>query len=145
MPGQQRTRNLDGNSRLTAIVGIVISPLFAVAFITGKLAAGGALEVHVAIGLVLAAPVGVKLASVTYRMVSYYPGVAAYRVRGRPSNRRRLMGGALGVVSWAFIWSPTSDQRSCSEQRISAGARGRSRVSALAGRCCRRALSRASC
>lgn len=97
-PGRQRTRNVEGNSRLTAIVGIVILPLFVVAFITGKLATSGALDVHVAIGLVVAAPISVKLASVTYRMASYYRGIAAYRHRGRPSNPRRLLGGALSVV-----------------------------------------------
>jgi hypothetical protein len=97
-PRRQRTHNVDGNSRLTAIVGIIILPLFLAAFVCGKLAAGGALDVHVAIGLVLAAPIAVKLASVTYRMVSYYRGVAAYRQRGRPSNPRRLLGGALGVI-----------------------------------------------
>jgi len=99
------TPNVDGNSRLTAIVGTVILPIFVAAFITGKLAASGALSAHVAIGLVIAAPIAVKLASVTYRMVSYYRGVPAYRRRGRPSSPLRLLGGALGAVTMLLVVS----------------------------------------
>ena len=90
--------NPEGNSRLTAMLGDLILPLFVVAFITALQAKSGLLTVHVAVGLVLGGLVGVKLASVTYRMAAYYRGVAVYRKRGRPANYLRLLGGSLGVL-----------------------------------------------
>ena len=91
-------RDAEGNSRLTAMLGDLILPLFVVVFITALQAKSGLLTVHVAVGLVLGGLVGVKLASVTYRMVAYYRGVVAYRKRGRPANYLRLLGGSLGVL-----------------------------------------------
>lgn len=102
---EPRPRNPEGNARLTAIIGNLILPLFVVAFVTALQAKSGLLSVHVAVGLVLAAVVGVKLSSVTYRMLSYYRGVVPYRQRGKPAGSLRLLGGTLGVLMMLLLGS----------------------------------------
>jgi hypothetical protein len=66
--------------------------------VTVVLGVKSVITLHVVIGLVLLGPALVKLASVTYRMVSYYRGVSEYRQRGKPAGGLRLLGGALAVL-----------------------------------------------
>jgi hypothetical protein len=86
-------------------MGSLILPLFVVAFLTVLQAKSGLLSVHVAVGLVLAAVVGVKLSSVIYRMLAYYRGVTPYRHRGKPASSYRLLGGTLGVLMVLLLGS----------------------------------------
>jgi hypothetical protein len=89
-------RDPDGNARLTGISASLLLPLVLLEVVTVVLGVKSVITLHVVIGLVLVGPVLLKLASVTYRMVSYYRGVSEYQQRGRPSVWRRLLGGALG-------------------------------------------------
>jgi hypothetical protein len=91
-------RNPDGNSRLTGISASFLLPLFLFEVVTVVLGVKSVITLHVVIGLILLGPALLKLASVTYRMVSYYRGVAAYQQRGRPTVGLRLLGAALGVL-----------------------------------------------
>lgn len=86
----------DNNRRLTAVLGAIVLPLFFASWLTGKVGGPALLVVHVAVALLLTAPLLAKLTNVTYRMVSYYRGVVTYRRAGRPANRLRLLGATLG-------------------------------------------------
>lgn len=98
-------RNVDGNSRLTALLGATVLPLFIAAWLLGKAGGTSLVTAHIVVSLVLAAPLVAKLSSVTYRMASYYRGVRAYRHRGRPANHLRLLGGVLGVSVLTLLGS----------------------------------------
>jgi hypothetical protein len=95
LPGK---RNPDGNSRLTGISAGFVLPLFLVEVVTVVLGVKSVITLHVVIGLILLGPALLKLASVTYRIVSYYRSVGAYQQRGRPTVGLRLLGAALGVL-----------------------------------------------
>lgn len=95
---QREKGDADGNSRLTALLGATVLPLFFAAWLSGKLGGPSLITAHITISLLFLAPMAAKLVTVTYRMVSYYRGVGAYRRRGRPAGRLRLLGAALGVA-----------------------------------------------
>jgi hypothetical protein len=95
LPGRP---NPDGNSGLTGISASFVLPLFLFEVVTVVLGVKSVITLHVVIGLILLGPALLKLASVTYRMVSYYRGVGAYQQRGRPTIGLRLLGAALGVL-----------------------------------------------
>jgi hypothetical protein len=63
--------------------------------VTVALGVRSVITLHVAVGLALLGPVLLKLASVGYRMASYYRGTRGYAQRGRPAVGLRLLGGAL--------------------------------------------------
>jgi hypothetical protein len=65
----------------------------------------GLLSAHMFIGLVLIPPVVVKLGSTGYRMVSYYAGARAYRVKGAPLLPLRLMAPVLVASTLAVLAS----------------------------------------
>jgi hypothetical protein len=91
-------RNADGNTRLTGMSASFVLPLFLIEVATVVLGVKSVITLHVAVGLLLLGPVLLKLASVTYRMVSYHRGVNEYRQRGKPAVAPRLLGGALAVL-----------------------------------------------
>jgi hypothetical protein len=66
---------------------------------------GGLLSAHMFIGLVLIPPVLLKLGSTGYRMVSYYAGSRAYRVKGPPPLPLRLMAPVLVASTIAVLAS----------------------------------------
>lgn len=104
-PPSDGDSRVDGNSRLTALLGAIVLPLFVAAWLVGKVGGLPLLTTHIVLGLILTAPLAAKLASVSYRMVSYYRGVTAYRRRGRPANHLRLLGGVLGACTLAVLAS----------------------------------------
>ena len=63
----------------------------------------GLLSAHMFIGLVLIPPVMVKLGSTGYRMVSYYAGSRAYRLKGPPLLPLRLMAPVLVASTLAVL------------------------------------------
>jgi hypothetical protein len=65
----------------------------------------GLLSAHMFIGLVLIPPVMVKLGSTGYRMVSYYVGSRAYRLKGAPLLPLRLMAPVLVASTLAVLTS----------------------------------------
>ena len=85
---------VEGNERLTGITGLLLLLPLAVEGFT-ILRIGQLISLHMFLGLVLLAPIGLKLASTGYRFAGYYSGRAAYRRKGpppmplRPGARRR--------------------------------------------------------
>jgi hypothetical protein len=98
-------RNTDGNARLTGISASFVLTLVVFEVVTVALGVKSVITAHVAIGLVLAGPMLLKLGSVTYRMVSYYGGVREYRQRGKPAAWLRVLGGALAVLMLLLLAS----------------------------------------
>jgi hypothetical protein len=65
----------------------------------------GLLSAHMFVGLVLIPPVLLKLGSTGYRMVSYYAGARAYRVKGPPLLPMRLMAPVFVASTLAVLGS----------------------------------------
>ncbi len=80
-----------GNERLTSITGLVLIVLL---FAEGLTLLGIVqhLSWHIGIGLALIPPVGLKLASVTWRFGRYYLRHEVYVAKGPPQALLRLMG-----------------------------------------------------
>ncbi len=81
----------EGNERLTSIAGLVLIVLL---FGEGLTLLGIVqhLTWHIGIGLALIPPVGLKLASVSWRFARYYLRHEAYVAKGPPQIMLRLMG-----------------------------------------------------
>lgn len=86
---------VEGNERLTGITGALLLLPLAVEGVT-ILRIGQLISLHMFLGLVLLAPIGLKLASTGYRFAGYYTGRAAYRQKGPPPMSLRIL--AIGVV-----------------------------------------------
>jgi hypothetical protein len=95
----------EGNSRLTALTGVVLLVLFACEIVTEILGVRNVLTVHVVIGYLLAPPVLVKLGSTGWRMAKYYRGDPDYRRRGAPRPYLRLLGPVIVVLTVALVGS----------------------------------------
>ncbi|MGH3733416.1 MAG: hypothetical protein ACRDVC_08600 [Acidimicrobiales bacterium] len=80
-----------GNARLTVSVAVVLLVLLAIEGYT-VLNVGSLLTLHVFLGLVLIAPIILKISSTTYRFARYYMGSPAYRHKGSPTPVLRLLG-----------------------------------------------------
>lgn len=72
-----------GNEQLTAAAGVLLLVLFAVLGIT-ILRIGQLLWLHLFLGVLLAGPVALKLASTGYRFARYYTADPAYKRKGPP-------------------------------------------------------------
>lgn len=104
------------NARLTATTAAVHLLLFLTELATVVYGVRGALTVHVAVGLLLAPPVLLKITSTGYRLVQYYGKVPAYREKGPPAVAMRvlapflvlltvtLLGSGLGLVVGPARW-----------------------------------------
>ena len=108
----------EANARLTGTAGIVILILLLAELVTVVLGAASVLSLHVAIGLILVPAVLVKLASTSWRMVSYYLGAVAYEHRGPPPTLARVLGPILSLAivlvlasGGALILGPSSLHR----------------------------------
>jgi hypothetical protein len=98
-----RSGGADGNEILTAgaaavLVGLLVAEWITVVHMRGLLSA------HMFIGLVMIPPVALKLGSTGYRMIGYYTGERAYRLKGPPLLPLRLMApvlvaGTIGVLA----------------------------------------------
>jgi hypothetical protein len=86
---------VEGNERLTGITGALLLLPLAVEGIT-ILRIGQLISLHMFLGLVLLAPIGLKLVSTGYRFAGYYTGRTAYRRKGPPAMPLRIL--AIGVV-----------------------------------------------
>ncbi len=78
------------NEQLTAVNGLLLILLFAVIGAT-ILRIRQLLSVHLFVGLLLLAPVALKMVSTGYRFVRYYTGDPIYRDKGPPELALRLM------------------------------------------------------
>src|SRR5437588_9987581 len=99
-----RQGGIEGNEILTSAAAVVLVVLLVAEGIT-IVHMRGLLSAHMFIGLVLIPPVMVKLGSTGYRMVSYYVGSRAYRVKGPPLLPLRLMAPLLVASTLAVLTS----------------------------------------
>jgi hypothetical protein len=105
-----RIRNLfaggsDGNARLTAATAAVLSLLL---ILEGFTLLGGVrrlLVPHIFIGLLLIPPILLKLASTSWRMVSYYRRAEEYVRRGPPHALLRFVVSPLLVMSTVVLFA----------------------------------------
>jgi hypothetical protein len=86
---------VEGNERLTGLTGALLLLPLAVEGVT-ILRIGQLISLHMFLGLVLLAPIGLKFASTGYRFAGYYSGRKAYRRKGPPPMPLRIL--AIGVV-----------------------------------------------
>jgi hypothetical protein len=93
----------DGNERLTTNAGAVLIVLLAVLGVT-IIAIHPLLWVHLFVGILLIAPVSLKLASTGYRFVRYYGHDAAYRRKGPPAPALRALA-PLVVLSTVVVFA----------------------------------------
>ena len=93
-----------GNERLTALAGAVLLVLI-VAEVATILNLDNLMSVHIFVGMLLLGPVALKLASTGYRMVSYYAGSRAYRLKGPPLLPLRLIAPVLVASTVAVLAS----------------------------------------
>ncbi len=92
---------VEGNSRLTAVNGVILIVLLFVEGIT-ILQIRGLITLHVFIGFMLVGPVALKCASTIYRFARYYSGRPAYVRRGPPAPALRLLG-PLVILSSVLV------------------------------------------
>jgi len=93
------------NSRLTAILGPTLLILFALQVVTVLAGVRSVLTWHVVLGLILLPPVGLKLTSVTWRMVSYHRGRDGFADITPPPPALRVLGLALAGLTVALLVS----------------------------------------
>jgi len=93
------------NSRLTAILGLTLLILFALQVVTVLAGVRSVLTWHVVLGLILLPPVGLKLTSVTWRMVSYHRGRDGFADITPPPPVLRVLGLALAGLTVALLVS----------------------------------------
>src|SRR5947209_18929976 len=104
-PGRRwRPGGTEGNEILTSAAAVVLVVLLLAEGVT-IVHMHGLLSAHMFIGLVLIPPVMVKLGSTGYRMVSYYAGARAYRVKGSPLLPLRVMAPLLVASTLAVLAS----------------------------------------
>jgi hypothetical protein len=95
---------VEGNSRLTSGVAAIIFVLLAVEGVT-VLSIEGLFTPHVFVGVLLIAPVLVKLASTSWRFARYYTGHRDYQEKGPPHPVLRLLGPVVVVLTIALFAS----------------------------------------
>ncbi len=93
---------VEGNSRLTASTGIVLTVLLLIEGFT-ILDVRGYISLHTIIGLALIGPLALKSASTVYRFARYYTGHREYVNRGAPPLLLRLIGPLVVLSSIAVI------------------------------------------
>jgi len=81
---------VSGNERLTALAGAILLVLLLIELLT-VMSLRALMSIHVAVGIGLAMPLTVKLASTGYRFLRYCTGSAGYVKRGPPSLPLRLL------------------------------------------------------
>lgn len=97
------TGGTEGNARLTALTGLLIFVLLAAEGVT-ILDVRGLFIPHAFIGILLIPPIGLKLASVGYRFMSYYAGRPTYRRAGPPRLFPRVLAPFL-VAATFFLFA----------------------------------------
>jgi hypothetical protein len=93
-----------GNERLTALAGAILLVLIVVELATTA-SLRTLLSLHVVVGVLLAGPLTLKLASTGYRFVRSYTRASAYVERGPPRLPLRLLAPVLVVTTIVLIGS----------------------------------------
>ena len=113
-PNPQRTAQVMGNLILTSHAGLIILFALVLLYLSG-LAFTPLRPVHFALGFALIPILAVKLASTSWRAISYYLRRGAYRAAGPPWVLPRLIAAPLAVVavlatvSGVVLWSQGTD------------------------------------
>jgi hypothetical protein len=92
----------DGNEQLTAVVGVILLVLFAVLGVT-IVRIGQLIWLHLFLGVILAAPVALKIASTGYRFARYYTANPAYKRKGPPAPALRVLGPLLILITFVVF------------------------------------------
>lgn len=92
----------EGNSRLTAVNGMILLALLTVEGVT-VLSVQGMITPHIYLGLLLVGPVLLKCATTIYRFVRYYTGARPYVQKGPPHPVLRVLGPVVIVSSLAVL------------------------------------------
>ncbi|MGH3497264.1 MAG: hypothetical protein ACRDP1_07360 [Nocardioidaceae bacterium] len=93
-----------GNERLTAMTGALLFLLLAAEGVT-LIDLRPLFAVHAFVGILLAGPVAVKIASTGYRFLRYYTGHEGYRRKGPPRPLMRVLAPALIASTVTVIGS----------------------------------------
>ncbi len=93
-----------GNERLTALAGAVLLALIAVELVTIQ-NIRALMSVHIFVGVLLAGPLAVKIASTGWRFVQYYTNNPAYRRKGPPRPLQRVLSPPLLISSIVVVGS----------------------------------------
>ncbi|HET6209399.1 MAG TPA: hypothetical protein VFD94_03405 [Jatrophihabitans sp.] len=101
-PVVDRAAGVEGNSRLTAVNGMVLLVLLAVEGFT-ILSVRQLITLHVYLGVLLVGPVLLKSASTCYRFARYYTGDRPYLEKGPPHLVLRLLGPVVILTSLAVL------------------------------------------
>ncbi|MCU1492725.1 MAG: hypothetical protein JWO62_489 [Acidimicrobiaceae bacterium] len=99
------SRSVEANARLTSAAGAVLLVLFCVEIATVALGVTGLLTLHVMIGLLLAPPLFLKIASVSWRLLQYYRHDPQYQRRGPPPPALRALGPVLLLATLVLLSS----------------------------------------
>jgi hypothetical protein len=94
---------VERNARITAVLGAVLLVLLAGEGVT-ILFIGRMLHWHEVLGLVLIAPVALKIASVGWKFARYYFGAAEYVAQGPPHPFLRFLVGPVVVVTTILVF-----------------------------------------
>lgn len=95
----------DGNARLTAATAVLLLILLAAEGLTLLGGVGQLLVPHIFIGLLLIPPILLKLASTSWRMVSYYRRVDEYVRKGAPNVLLRILVAPILVASTVVMFA----------------------------------------
>lgn len=93
---------VEGNSRLTAVNGIILLILLAVEGFT-ILSVRQFITLHIYLGVLLVGPVLLKTASTCYRFIRYYGRSRPYLDKGPPHPILRILGPVVILTSLAVI------------------------------------------
>lgn len=93
---------VEGNSRLTSVVGVVLLGMLAVEGYT-ILDVHGMITLHIFLGIMLVGPVLLKTATTMYRFARYYQGTPAYVRKGPPHIVLRVLGPVVILSSLAVL------------------------------------------
>jgi hypothetical protein len=99
----EQTGGTAGNERLTAATAVVLLVLLAALGVT-IVRIGGLLNEHMFLGMLLIAPIALKMGSTGYRFVRYYTADPRYRAKGPPAVVMRLMA-PIVVISTIVVFA----------------------------------------
>lgn len=95
-------QGVEGNARLTSATGSLLTLLLLVEGLT-ILSIRQLITIHVFVGMVLVAPVALKIATTMYRFGRYYLHDVAYVRRGPPHPVLRVLGPLLVLATVALL------------------------------------------
>jgi hypothetical protein len=93
---------VEGNSRITAANGLLLTVLFAAEGLT-ILRIRQLITLHIFVGMLLLTPIALKIATTTYRFGRYYLHGTAYVRRGPPTLWLRILGPPLVAATVAVM------------------------------------------